>query len=96
MSDELTKGEIVHEIAVLLGVPTPRMSTGSTEPREIFDLVNDSLGLGVVATTKPDLAKGIVEASGERWLPDFDSRGGTVTKDGLLAVLRSVRFFVGG
>ena len=89
------KGDIVVEIAHELGVPAPPMSTGSTEPRAIFVLVNDRLGLGLGdGLTKPGLARGIVEAAGFRWHPDYESRGATVTKDGLLAVLNTVRFFL--
>lgn len=89
------KVEIVGEIARLIGVQPPQMSTGSTEPREIFDLVNHTLGLGVDARTdKPGIARGIVEAAGLRWAPDFESRGATVTKSGLVAVLEAVQFFV--
>jgi hypothetical protein len=43
----LRKSDIVQEIAELLGVAAPAMSTGSTEPRAIFALVNDHLGLGL-------------------------------------------------
>ena len=51
------KGDIVVEIAHELGVPAPPMSTGSTEPRAIFVLVNDRLGLGLGdGLTKPGLA----------------------------------------
>ena len=72
------------------------MSTGSTEPKTIFLLVNDVLGLGISPKkTKPDLARGIVEASGEVWGASFESRGGTVTLDGLVAVRVAVRFFSG-
>ena len=89
------KSDIVKQIAQLLGVAAPAMSTGSTEPRAIFDLVNDHLGLGLDnALGKPELARAIVEASGGRWSPDFESRGATVTKSGLLAVLRAVHFFL--
>lgn len=91
----LRKSDIVQEIAELLAVAAPAMSTGSTEPRAIFALVNDHLGLGLDnALGKPDLARAIVEASGGRWSPDFESRGATVTKSGLLAVLRAVHFFL--
>lgn len=91
----LRKSDIVQEIAELLGVAAPAMSTGSTEPRAIFALVNDHLGLGLDNTLgKPDLARGIVEASGDQWSPDFESRGATVTRSGLLAVLRAVHFFL--
>jgi len=41
MSRKLSKAELVAEIADVLGVESPRMSTGSTEPKEIFTLVNE-------------------------------------------------------
>ncbi|WP_146826665.1 hypothetical protein [Aeromicrobium flavum] len=79
------------EIADRLGVEVPKMSTGSTEPREIFVLVNRYLGLGIdEKQTKPELAKSIVESVGLPWNADFESRGGTVTKAGLVAVLGAV------
>lgn len=90
------KVDVVSEIAELLHVPTPRMSTGSTEPKQIFDLVNERLGLGIPeGTTKPEVARAIVESSGEAWSPMFESSGGTVTLDGLVAVRGAVRFFLG-
>jgi hypothetical protein len=89
------KVEIVAEIARLIGAPAPHMSTGSTEPREIFDLVNSRLGLAIDPKyDKPGMARAIVEASGGCWAPDFESRGATVTKPGLVAVLEAVQFFV--
>ena len=89
------KGDIVVEIARQIHVDPPRMSTGSTEPREIFVLVNDRLGLGADPSLgKPELARSIVEASGAAWHPDFESRGATVTKRGLLAVLTAVEYFL--
>ena len=89
------KSDVVQEIADLLGVQAPAMSTGSTEPRAIFALVNSHLGLGLDNSLgKPDLARAVVESSGERWHPDYESRGATVTKLGLLAVLRAVHFFL--
>ncbi len=99
MGSEMTvprrKVEIVGEIARLLGVAPPPMSTGSTEPRAIFDLVNSRLGLGVdPLISKPGMARAIVEASGAKWLPDHESRGATVTRSGLLAVLAAVEFFL--
>ena len=72
------------------------MSTGSTEPKEIFLLVNDVLGLGLSETlTKPELARAITEAAGLNWSATAESRGGTVTADGLSHVLRAVQFFTG-
>jgi hypothetical protein len=91
----ITKTDIVMDIAYELGVEAPKMSTGSTEPREIFDLVNDVLGLGLARSlTKPEIARQIVEASGQGWNADCESRGGTVTKHGLLAVAAAVDFFI--
>jgi hypothetical protein len=90
------KADVVQEIAQALGVPAPPMSTGSTEPKTIFLLVNEALGLRLSPKmTKPDLARAIVEASGEVWGASYESRGGTVTLDGLKAVRRAVAFFVG-
>lgn len=91
-----TKADIVWNIAIKLGVEAPKMSTGSTEPREIFDIVNDRLGLGIDSRlTKPDMAREIVEAAGLTWNAHYESRGGTVTKLGLEAVLVAVDHFVG-
>lgn len=90
-----TKADIVWDIAVRVGVEAPKMSTGSTEPRAIFEIVNDSLGLGIDGRhTKPDMARRIVEAAGLTWNADYESRGGTVTKSGLEAVLVAVDHFV--
>lgn len=72
------------------------MSTGSTEPREIFDAINQKLGLGIETTrTKPETARAIVESAGMIWQPDYESRGGTVTIGGLMAVEKAVEFFLG-
>lgn len=90
-----TKADIVWSIALEVGVDAPKMSTGSTEPREIFDIVNDHLGLGIDRSlTKPNMARQIVEAAGMSWNADYESRGGTVTKVGLEAVLEAVVYFL--
>lgn len=90
------KQDLVDEIAHALGRETPKISTGSTEPRAIFDLVNNELALGLPTNlTKPQIAQAIVESTGEVWAPDFESRGGTVTLKGLQAVREAVRFYVG-
>lgn len=88
------KVDYVHEIAELINVDPPHMSTGSTEPRAIFDLVNDAFGLGIDdANTKPELAREIVLASGKPWNANYESRGGTVTLTGLQAVRDAVLYF---
>ena len=98
MIERRSKEEIVGEIAALIAAVPPKMSTGSTEPREIFELVNETLGLRVQrhkTLTKPELARAIVLSAGFAWEPDFESRGGTVTWDGLNAVLGAVQMLVG-
>lgn len=90
------KSDVVAEIASLLGVPAPHMSTGSTEPKEIFELVNNVLGLGLdPQLTKPDLAAAISNAAGLQWAPKCESSGGTVTMEGLETVREAVIFFLG-
>jgi len=90
------KEDVVIEIGWLIDAGPFHMSTGSTEPRAVFDAVNEKLGLGIpTGSTKPGMARGIVEATGARWLPQYESAGGTVTRDGLLAVLEAVQFFTG-
>jgi hypothetical protein len=50
------------------------MSTGSTEPKLIFTLVNSDLGLGLSNRLgKAELAAGIAEAAGFVWEPDFET-----------------------
>jgi hypothetical protein len=79
-----TKEDVVREIADMLGVVPPPMSTGSTEPKDIFVEVVKVLGLGLdTAQTKPQLARDIVESDGLVWGPACESRGGTVTMAGL-------------
>lgn len=88
------KADYVNAIASLVDLETPHMSSGSTEPRELFTEINERLGLGLAADgTKPELARGIVEASGATWLPGYESTGSTITLDGLKAVLVAVKFF---
>lgn len=87
-----TKQELVDEICLHLGIQSYLISTGSTEPKEFLIAVADQLGItGLsVGMDKQELGKLVVEASGEMWLPDFDSTGGTITKEGLLAIKASV------
>jgi hypothetical protein len=91
-----TKEDLVVRIAQRLGVSPPRMSTGSTEPREIFDLCSNVLGLASPAgLTKPEIARHIVESAGLAWGADCESRGGTVTLAGLIRVDEAVELFTG-
>lgn len=90
-----SKEQLVGDIATRLGIDPPPMSTGSTEPKEIFVTINRQLGLGLdERSTKPELARAIVECAGHSWAPDYESRGSTVTAAGLLAVVKAVDFFL--
>jgi hypothetical protein len=87
-----TKQEIIDSVCKHLKIGTYLISTGSTEPKEFLIAIADQLGItGLsVGMDKQELGKLIVEASGEPWLPDYDSTGGTITKEGLLAIKDSV------
>lgn len=91
----MRKDEVIEEIARLLGVESPGTSTGSTVTKQIFSHVNEVLGLGHEPSLgKTELARSIVESSGEPWLPSYESTGSTVTLAGLRAVLEAVEFFL--
>ena len=89
------KEDVVNEIAKLIGVKPPKMSTGSTEPKELFLLINQILGLGMdLSKSKPDMARHIVSIAGLVWDPDCESRGSTVTYHGLSKVREAVKVFL--
>ena len=89
-----TKEAIAAEILESIGLPMVHFSTGSTEPRELFDSIADSLGIGDTRSlTKPRAAQMIVEAAGLSWSSDCESTGATVTKIGILRVAEAVQFF---
>ncbi len=95
LASSARKVDLVNAIANALGIEAPPMSTGSTEPRTIFVAANDHLGLGIRPKAgKAELARGIVEASGESWLVDYESTGATITREGLAAVYRAVCYFL--
>lgn len=87
-----TKQELIDEICSHLGIPSFHISTGSTEPKEFLLAVVDQFGITGLSLgmDKQEIGRLIVEASGESWLPDFDSTGGTITKNGLMAIRASV------
>lgn len=93
-----TKADVVRQIADRLGVECPPMSSGSTEPKRIFELVVSELGLPLEsnAMTKPNLARAIVEAAGLSWnIATCESTGSTVTKPGVDLVWRAVQLLLG-
>ncbi|MCA1713079.1 MAG: hypothetical protein LC789_16140 [Actinobacteria bacterium] len=93
-----TKTQIVERIAGRLGVESPPMSSGSTEPKRIFELIVEELSLPIEPEklTKPDLAHAIVKEAELRWSPvTCESSGGTVTKAGLDLVWQAVEILIG-
>lgn len=95
MKDQRRKPEVVRSIANLLGVPAPPSATGSREPKKILELVNDHLGLGFDnRLSKPELAKGIVQAAGLTWTPECWSRPQTLTRQGLLRIETAVKILL--
>ena len=91
-----TKQDVVRDIASLIGIEAPPMSTGSTEPREIFVRINECLGLGLEPRLgKPEMARAIAESAGVPWTPTCESRGATVTLEGLQRVRAATGFFLG-
>ena len=87
-----TKQEVMDSVCKHLGIPAFLISTGSTEPKEFLISVAEQLGIqGLTAgMDKQELGRLIVEAGGNLWLPEFDSTGGTITKDGLEAIRETV------
>lgn len=87
-----TKQELIDEICNHLSISSYPISTGSTEPKDFLLAVVDQLGLAGLADgmDKAELGKLIVEASGEPWLPIYDSTGSTITREGIEAIRGSV------
>lgn len=94
MTQRISKEDLIQDISMMLGIPSPKVSTGSTEPKELFLLINDLLGLAIPENMqKPDIAQQIVELSGGTWSAECESTGGTVTHLGLERVRDAVSFF---
>jgi hypothetical protein len=91
----MTKAEINDEISRLIGIRPPHISTGSTESKDLFKAINQILGLGIDRReSKPELARHICESAGVAWDPSCESRGSTVTRNGMSQVLQAVRIFL--
>jgi hypothetical protein len=89
-----TKEELATEIERLLNMSHHPFSTGSTEPRSLFEDVAIALGMTPSReVTKVQLAQQIAEAGGQPWDDSCDSRhtpsggGETVTAEGISRVL---------
>lgn len=94
VTQRISKEALIQEISIMLGMPSPKVSTGSTEPKELFVLISELLGLAIPGNLqKPDMAQQIVELSGGTWSAECESTGGTVTHLGLERVRDAVSFF---
>lgn len=88
------KYELVQQICEMLGLPLFRLSTGSTEPKEMFLAISHEIGLAIPETHhKVEIAREIVEYAGISWSSACESSGGTVTQLGLSKVRDAVVFF---
>ena len=86
-----TKQNVIDDVNGHLGLPSVRVSSGSTEPREFFERIIELLAVPAPENTdKPGLGRAIVEGAGMAWLPTYESRGSTVTLQGLKAVREAV------
>jgi hypothetical protein len=93
-----TKEELATEIEGLLNLHHHSFSTGSTEPKALFEDIAGALGIPVRADlTKVELAQKIAESGGQLWDDSCDSRntpsggGETVTAEGIKRVLAACR-----
>ena len=88
-----TKQQIIDDVSMSLDIGPFLVGKGSTEPASFFIEVAKSLEIDVEdASSKPDVARLIVESAGFNWEVEYDSRGSdsgggsTVTLEGLKAV----------
>ena len=87
-----TKQDVMDAISNHLKIPRYQCSTGSTEPKEFLLAITEQMGITnlTLGLDKIGLAKLIVESSGKKWLPSYDSSGGTITKEGMVAIQESI------
>ena len=87
-----TKQDVMDAISNHLKISHFQCSTGSTEPKEFLLAITEQMGITnlTLGLDKIDLAKLIVESSGKKWLPSYDSSGGTITKEGMIAIQESI------
>lgn len=96
-----TKQDVIDDITRLVSADPLMVSIGSTEPKGVFDAVNDRLSLGIDrALTKPEYAQAIAELADVPWDATCDSRhtasggGSTVTITGLERVFEATQTLI--
>jgi hypothetical protein len=94
------KGQLMREIAELLGLPEMLPTVGSSVPSVFFTSIASEMGIPVVPGM-PAMARKIIESSHLNWRPEFSSEampsggGGTVTALGLMQVKNAVLIWKG-
>ena len=86
--DEYTKQEAIAEIARVVGAqPAELTSRGGTGTTAALTRLAETLGLTLGSTQKQAMAGEIAAAANLPWLPEWSSRGGTITARGWAQVL---------
>ena len=88
-----TKQDVIDAATRILKLPKYSVSSGSSEPKEF--LIDVALALDVPLSkgdSKPRIAQKIVGAAGFPWFERYESRGSTITLDGLEAVFSAVTY----
>jgi hypothetical protein len=83
-----TKLEAVNLLSALTNSGPESLGPGSKERKSV--LINLAIGLGIPFShefTKQELAAHLANRFGMRWLPEFESRGQTITLQGLNVLL---------
>lgn len=93
----MTKQDAINEVIRIVGGSQVHVSRGSTEPKHLFILVAQWMGLDIDPhLSKPNMGRAITQAAGINWDSSCDSTqspsggGSTVTLEGLTRVLRAV------
>lgn len=92
----MKKDEIADYITQKLRVPKVQFSSGSTEPKELLLQIAEAIGIPISEDlSKPEIARMIVESSGSKWHPNYESSGSTITRAGMYALKEAIDFFLG-
>jgi hypothetical protein len=84
------KLDAVNRLSQLTGSGPEALGPGSKERKSV--LINLAIGLGIPFShefTKQELAAHLANRFGRRWLPEFESRGQTITLKGLNVLLEA-------
>jgi len=85
---------VVNEISNLLGIARDELGNGSKEHKRLLQDIAMSVAVSPVGD-KQGIAKRIIEALGEPWDTSCYSKGGSVTSEAFVRMLRSLRTRIG-